>query len=158
MKLYGGLKDHPRQEEIDKHIIEKKMSSIGYRKIAESLLTKFKLKVSHTLISKYYKDCLGGAVLDMAKEKAEQALIESLPEPVEENINRTPSIDIDRLNELTDKYKDIDGEIGGIYAYALALCEGNIKAHIEGVDRLRIEYVKYLRDVRAVYGSKIKVW
>lgn len=136
-KTYGGIIGHEKQSQIDTFIWEKKVNE-SFRTIADGLKKEFKLSISYVTVSSYYKDVLGGT------DEAETI----------EGDEAKPYLDTVLLEKILDQHpKD---EIHQIYGNILALCASNIEAFKEGKERLKPEYVRYLKDIRAII-KEVKV-
>jgi hypothetical protein len=146
MKPYGGIMEHEDRKDINALIIGMKVDKKGFRSISTEIEKQFSIKVSHTLLAEYYKDFVSNPVVDgLVDGGGVDALGVVLNEPVD--------LDNELVDRLANSYSGSKKELGKIYAYAVALCDSNIKAHVDGKQRLKVEYVKYLRDVKTLLDS-----
>jgi intein-encoded DNA endonuclease-like protein len=137
--VYGGIVGHTNELEISKYVKESKDNGCSYRDIAKEIKSKFKIAPSHTTVSKYAKDVLKYVEPSQDMEIAEPMPIEINPDRIKEIRTVLGNGDWDTSNENPTK---------DIYAKVLALAEQNVDDHIATGARLKIEYVKYLYDLK----------
>lgn len=154
MSTYKGILGNEKQKEIEELVILSRFKGLGWRDIEKTLKSSFGLNVSHTTVRSYYINELKGEVLDKAKD---QAVVKAF-EDIDDDIGgRETEIDEIRLRELERIYNPNGVDpIGSLYSKIIALCEANAKDHIENGARLKTHYVKYLKDIKAVIGSRSK--
>jgi len=140
-KSYGGIIEHEKRGEISAEIMRMKIEGEGFRKIAETLKSKFSINVSHTVIGQYYNDELGGKNVEALKAGQVDK---------EGEILKPVDVDEDRLNELIKKWGNSSNGTGKIYAYLLAMAEANVIAYSRGEDRLRIELLNCLKTAKGL--------
>mgnify|MGYP000701454191 CR=1 FL=1 len=141
-KNYGGILDHEKRGEIDSLIIELKLNNIGLRVINNELKSRYGIDTSHTTLASYYKEKLRGDELDKFKEEKEKQM---------EQVDGTskPYINEEVLSKLMDKHGTT--EKGKMYANILALASSNLEAFKDGKERIKLELMKYLKDMEAIY-------
>jgi hypothetical protein len=140
-KTYGGIVGHESEKDIAHLVLIEKGKGTSLRDISDLILKRIGLTVSHTMISKYYKEVLDGDNIDIALASSGGGGDSGELMPIE--------IDPKRLEVLEEKYKHKNGDdVGLIMAYAVALCEHNIQAHVRGEAPLKQNYIKYLKEVR----------
>jgi hypothetical protein len=146
-KTYSGLIGHPQQSEINQFIIEAKFQSLSPRKISEQIKTRFGFKVSHVTLASYYKEILNGGILDNLRDKIKEKIESGGTGSGQTKVSpeRIEAIE----GELSDQWST-ENPVTKLYAKAFALCEANLSNHIEGLERLKIEYVKYLGDLQKI--------
>lgn len=143
-KKYGGIVG-AKESEIRGFITGERIAGAGFRDIAKAVSNNFGVKVSHQTIIDYWKEVCNGETLDSDLDSIERAGLTN-------DKGAPPTIDNEILKTLLSKHgKD---EKGRLYAYAVALCESNIKAHIEGKERLKPEYIQYLRLIEVMRKEK----
>jgi len=140
-KNYGGIIGHKSQQEINDLIIDLKFGGLGFRSIAVELKNKYSIKTSHVTVSSYYKDFLNGESLDKAKSSIESKF-------ENDGLLSKPYMNGEILESLMKEHGKT--EKGKIYAKILALCASNVDALISGEERLKGEYMKYLKDIESI--------
>ena len=155
MKTYCGLLEleNSTRKEINELIISLKMSKKGYRAIATEIEAIYKFKISHTMLATYYKDFISSPSLDKIIDGGSSNSEKINAKELELSEVEAVDIDVNLLSRLISEHEGSCEELGNIYAYAVALCDANIKAHVRGEQRLKVEYVKYLKDVKALLNS-----
>ncbi len=138
---YGGIVGHTNELELSKFIKESKDNGDSYRIISDRIRQKFGISPSHTTVSKYAKEILKYKEPDQTFE-VEQT------EPIDVSQNR-----IEEIRELLGDRWSEDNPTKNIYATILALAEQNVSDHISTGARLKIEYVKYLYDLKRLLKS-----
>jgi hypothetical protein len=133
------IKERQDRDEVNQYIINQRDNGLGYREICKGLKSGFGLSMSHTSLSKYVEDYLKDSINE--------------PTDTELPTKHTTMISEDRVNELM---AEMDGWIFDrvammrIKAQIIALIEANINDHLQGLDRLKVEYVKYLKDLESI--------
>lgn len=138
---YGGILGHKQELEISKFIKQSKDAGDSYRKIAPEIKAKFGISTSHTTVAKYAKEVIKFVEPSQDMEIAEPKPIEISPERISE------------IRELLGDSWSEDNPTKNIYATILALAEQNVNDHIATGARLKIEYVKYLYDLKRLLKS-----
>lgn len=133
------IRERQDKDAINEYIINQKDSGVGFRKIVEGLKSGFGLSLSHTSLKTYVDEYLSGEI--STNEDAE--LLQKVITKIDDN----------RVKEIVS---ELDGWVGDrdtlkkIKAQIIALIESNINDHLAGIDRLKVEYVKYLKDLESI--------
>jgi hypothetical protein len=138
-KNYGGILGHENQSDIDKFIINSKAQKMSFRDIEKELKIDFGLVVSYVTLSAYYKEVLGGDDLDFNNQDLDI---------------KTPYLNNEILEKLLSDPKSDKSTVNDLYANILALCASNLEAFKQGKERLKIEYVKYLKDIDGIVRNQ----
>ena len=149
---------------IEQIILECKFLGLGSPEIKHQLLTKLAFDVSRPMIDKHYNECMNGEVLSELIAKTRKNAILSVSNGSEEGTEGiAPSFDQESANKAMKHIEahntDHDwGEVFGenacadnlkeIYGNTIGLVKGNFLAHLEGKERLKPEYLKYLKEVK----------
>ena len=133
-----AILEHREKAQIGNLITDLRLSNKSYRDIESSIMEKYQIKVSHTAIKLYWEKQLNGTVIDKMKQGE---LVVSSDEIV------LPSFDIDAFKQEQSKIDEF-GTIGELYAQIIGLALGNVKAHKEKGERLRVDYIKQLKELK----------
>ena len=159
--------NHENIQGVNSFIIASKINGLGYRKIATALLSEYGIKISHTAVAKYYKEHLGGAMIDssivgLVKNTAQQCgaeiegeFIPLINEDIVKRIRKNGRT-INKDTYSRNDYKASQDVFADLYGKLVGLMAGNFDQHIQGKASLNIEYIKYLKELRAVYNKPFK--
>lgn len=155
MRTFSIISEHKKAAEINDLIIKSRFEDVSFKQIAIELKKAFGLSISHATIASYYKDNLAGDSLDDAKSNA---IVKAFEDAKDDSQEQPTEIDPVRLSQLMLQY-DPQGKkpLGALYAKITALCEANLQNHLEGKERLKTTYIKYLKDLKAIIGNKSEV-
>ena len=159
MRKENKIDTHAQKREIESIILSCKFSGQGSTVIAQQIKNKIGLSVSRPTIDKYYKEKMNGDTLAL--------LMNSFKEAIENNESpqkKPPAYELDTAQSVKETLKQAnDGsyhlytpstEITNILERSTAelcgLIDGNIKAHIKGSEKLKIEYIKYLKELQSL--------
>ena len=133
------IRERQDKDAINEYIINQRDSGVGFRKIAEGLKSGFGLSLSHTSLKTYVDEYLSGEISTNEGVELLQKVITQI------DGNRVDEL----IEELSGAYIDRVAIIR-IKAQIIALIESNINDHLAGVDRLKTEYIKYLKDLESI--------
>ena len=158
------IREHQDKSAIEGLILSSKIKGIGFREIAKEISLKYGIKISHTSISNYYKRELNGELISKSIEEMRKSLLVGVGS--DESIVK-PSLDLEVYNtmlESTNKYisdsfngtngkEEMRGELSVLLASIVGLIRGNMRAHIEGREPLKSDYLRYYKELRQVIQS-----
>jgi hypothetical protein len=158
---------HKDKGKIERIILEHKFKGLGSAEIQKSLLNKLGFKVSRPTIDQYYTNSMNGAVISEELSKATKNAILSVSN--DEIQNEAPAYSQEvaqRVFTFVETWKNADNwherpdtneafmALSEVYASSVALLVGNMEAHVNGKERLKTEYVKYVKELKTLmYGN-----
>jgi len=141
------------KKQIELIILECKFGGLGSKIIQDKIKGSLGLEFSRPTIDKYYKEVLNG---DFLSEKIEELKRGSLMGGSDDGF-QIPLIDMEKLNDIRAKYVNkgngTANKIEELKECLALLIDSNFNAFIEGKERLKIEYVKYLKDLEHILKS-----
>ena len=157
------IKEHKHQKTIESIILHNKFDGKGSKEIQKDLISTLGFEVSRPTIDKYYKECLNGALLDELRQSLFQSIVQTAsdktagikPAFCDETANTTLldvqeqkkyGYDVNKLSETGKRFLICYSNVAGLVA-------GNIKASINGAERLKPEYLRYLKEMREIFKS-----
>ena len=155
------IKNHQERKAIEGLILSMKIKGIGFREIAKEVSLKYGIKISHTSISNYYKKELNGEMISKSIDEMQKSILVGVGN--DESIVK-PSLDLEVYNSmleygnkfLNDSYNSTRGkvemreELSVLLASIVGLIRGNMRAHIEGKEPLKSDYLRYYKELRQV--------
>jgi len=156
--MSNKIAEHEKRKEIEGLIIDCKFAQLGSLKIQKEIKSKLGLDLSRPLIDKHYKELMNGDVLSRNIEA--QAKLLNMAESNDGGGGgfSPPVIDLDRLETIREQYKSkgkgYKTKIEEIRECMALLIESNFQAFIEGNERFKPEYSKYLKDLESIIKSK----
>jgi hypothetical protein len=155
--MSNKIGEHEQRQEIEEIIIDCKFKQLGSVKIQQAIKAKLGIEVSRPMIDKYYKECMSGDVLSRNIEAQARLLNMSAPNDGSGGFV-PPVIDLDKLDSIREQYKSkgkgYKTKIEEIRECMALLIESNFQAFIEGRERFKPEYSKYLKDLESIMKSK----
>ena len=155
------IKEHKHQKTIESIILHNKFEGKGSKEIQKDLISTLGFEVSRPTIDKYYKECLNGALLDELRQNLFQSIVQTASEKTigikpafcQETADTTLA-DVQEqkrfdYNELSETGK----KLLVCYSNVAGLVAGNIEASIQGTERLKPEYLRYLKEMREIFRS-----
>ncbi len=147
--------------EIEKIILECKFLGLGSVEIQRQLLSRLGFKASRPSIDKHYKQTLHGERLTKLIAETKKNAVLSVQNGESGQTMQPPSYcsesaknAIDHIegyiqdNWCQEKDNSSCQVLQGVYADTIGLVRGNVIAHLEGKERLKTEYLKYLKEIR----------
>tara|TARA_R110001592_G_C13145926_1_gene747716 strand:+ start:1502 stop:1993 length:492 start_codon:yes stop_codon:yes gene_type:complete len=154
------IKEHKHKKTIESIILHNKFDGKGSKEIQKDLISMLGFEVSRPTIDKYYKECLNGALLDELRQNLLQSIIKTASDKTAgikpafcEETAKTTLLDIKETCE-ENRYNELSGTGGNLldcYSNVAGLVAGNIKASINGYERLKPEYLRYLKEMRSIF-------
>ena len=160
------IKEHKHQKTIESIILHNKFDGKGSKEIQKDLISTLGFEVSRPTIDKYYKECLNGALLDELRQNLLQSIMQTAsdktagikPEFCQETASTT-LLDIKEQKQYAYKELSSTGQMLLIcYSNVAGLVAGNIKASINGTERLKPEYLKYFKELREIFKGANSKW
>lgn len=148
------IAEHEDRIRIEEIIISCKFQQMGSVKIEAAIKSKLGITISRPTIDKHYKEHMNGECLSQEIEQLTRAAVmgadggTGLVAPV---------VDMDKLEAIRVQYKDVrkfDSKIDKMRESMVLLMESNFNAFIEGKERLKPEYAKYLKDLEVIKKAK----
>jgi len=151
------ITDHPKRGEIEKIILEHRFRGEGSTLIQAALIKIVGFEATRQSIDEYYKKNLNGEFLSQLIANAKKEAIQGI-----EGDNGIESRQIPSFCEKTAnsclvslvggdfgvELREHKIEICKIYSEIVGLVAGNVAAHKEGKERLKVEYIKFICDLR----------
>lgn len=149
-KTYSGIIGQHKGS-IDSLLLEERAKGSSYAKIAKLIGSNFGLKVSHSTVCSYWKNELNGVIVDGQKKVIEGEVLKSIDDGL-----AAPLVDRDELGRINDKHqkKGTLRSVEHLRDIAELLVYSNQMAHLEGLEVLRPQYTKMLRDLEGVIRSR----
>ena len=143
------IREAVRKSEIDKRITELKLTNVSARKISEVLEKEFAINISHQSVQAYWKSDLNGVAIDMQNAKIKKTLNPISDDPLGlEEIQ--PTYCEDTFKKQMEIH-ELDGVGGELYSMYSALAVGNAKDHRDKGIRLRVEYIKAMKEAKNLF-------
>ena len=147
--------------EIEKIILECKFLGLGIVEIQRQLLAKLGFKASRPSIDKHYKQTMHGESLTKLIAETKKNAVLSVQNGESGQTIQPPSYCSESAQNAIEHIEtyiqeswgqDKDNSscqvLQGVYADTIGLVRGNVIAHLEGKERLKAEYLKYLKEIR----------
>lgn len=160
--MKNSISTHRERDSIEKIILECKFSGLGSVEIRKRIIAKLGAKFSRPTIDKHYKEFMQGErVSELIKSLREDTIIELSLENVENS--NLPHFNDEKAKDLRMFFQELkswdftQGEskardtMQELYIDTLTLMLGNMKAHKEGKERLKPEYLKYFKELREIF-------
>jgi hypothetical protein len=158
---------HKDKEKIDRIILEHKFKGLGSNLIQQTLLNKLAFNISRPSIDSYYEKHLNGAMMTELIAKTKKSAIlsvsgngESSPDEVKPSYNQDIA---QKVYTFVEDWQNSKGNwadkpetneafmaYSEVYASAVALMVGNMQAHVNGRERLKAEYVRYVKELKGI--------
>lgn len=150
------IEEHPQIVNIEAIILKGKFKGDGSQKIRTSIVQELGVEISRPTIDKYYNERMNGELLSSLINEQAEALRRSEASGNGGGL-APPSVDLDKLEEIKKRYSGLSGDKSKLQALResfIVMIECNLEAYINGDERLKPEYAKYLKDLESVLKSK----
>lgn len=155
--MSNKIADHKERQAIEAIIIDCKFEQLGSVKIQQAIKAKLGIEVTRPTIDRHYKEFMNGEIL--SRNIADQSKLLAMAEAGTGGAGFVaPIIDLEELEKIRKKYqgkgKGYKMKIEEIRECVALLIDSNFKAFIEGKERFKPEYSKYLKDLESIMKSK----
>ena len=160
------ISEHKDKSKIETLILQYKFKGLGSAEIQKALLNKLAFKVSRPTIDEYYAKSMNGALISEEIGKATKNAILSVSNNEEQESAPAYSQEVaQKVFTFVEEWKNssyLDKPdtneafmaLSEVYASSVALLVGNMEAHVNGKERLKTEYVRYVKELKTLmYGN-----
>ena len=151
------------KDKIEKLIIECKFNGFGSPEIQKQLLKNLGFEVSRPGIDDYYKKRLNGERLSELIANVKKEAILSVLDPESASNSQVPNfclktakktlLGAKKEHEISIDNKELE-TFFILQSKIVGLLAGNMESHLQGKERLKVEYLKYFKELKDCFDEK----